>query len=436
MRVLELHSPVKLVQRSKGRTATAAAAYRSASRIECERTGIVHDYTRKRGVEFTALLLPDEAPDWAHDRAKLWNAAELREKHPRAQTAREMEVSFPTEFNREQRREAGLQIAQLLIARYGAAVDAAWHEPNRKGDERNHHAHFQFTTRRFENGGWAKAKDRTLDDLYGKGAEEITALRQGVAGILNNIAARDRLGVYVEHLNFEKRGLDQEPTQHVGPIATQMERRGVQTDIGNRNRRVKARNEQRRKLREEKKVVDIALERERLRLKQQEEQKRQADRRKQSPAPAVTEDHRSQAQPQEDPYAAFYREAQERRQAMLAELDRKHGAGEKELQRDIARLHQSLDTGGLVRLWRNFTGRTQQDKDQLRKLTDALDDIGRQRQAAHDAFERDRQVRLDAIRRQQEEARSQERQIIEQQQGIKQQQNIDRPRSPGLGRGR
>ena len=62
MRVIELHSPLRVVQRSKGRTATAAAAYRAAERIECERTGQVHDYTRKQGVEHKALLLPDNAP--------------------------------------------------------------------------------------------------------------------------------------------------------------------------------------------------------------------------------------------------------------------------------------------------------------------------------------------------------------------------------------
>ena len=72
------HLSVKTVKRSAGRSATAAAAYRSASIIACEREGREHDYTAKRGVEACFILAPDDAPDWAQDRAALWNAAEAR----------------------------------------------------------------------------------------------------------------------------------------------------------------------------------------------------------------------------------------------------------------------------------------------------------------------------------------------------------------------
>ena len=70
------HLSVKTIKRSAGRSATAAAAYRAGELIACEREGRVHDYSRKAGVEEAFILAPDEAPDWAQDRAALWNAAE------------------------------------------------------------------------------------------------------------------------------------------------------------------------------------------------------------------------------------------------------------------------------------------------------------------------------------------------------------------------
>jgi hypothetical protein len=78
------HCSVKAISRSAGRSATAAAAYRSAGRIEDERQGTIHDYTRKGGVVVTGIALPDGAPEWARDRSALWNAAEAAEKRKNA----------------------------------------------------------------------------------------------------------------------------------------------------------------------------------------------------------------------------------------------------------------------------------------------------------------------------------------------------------------
>ena len=73
------HLSVKTIKRSAGRSATAAAAYRVGERIECQREGRVHDYTRKQGIEETFILTPKDAPDWASDRSRLWNEAEASE---------------------------------------------------------------------------------------------------------------------------------------------------------------------------------------------------------------------------------------------------------------------------------------------------------------------------------------------------------------------
>ena len=93
------HLSVKTVSRSAGRSATAAAAYRAGVKITDERTGEIHDYTRKGGVESAAVILPDNAPEWARDRAQLWNAAEQAEKRKNSTVAREFEIALPAELS-------------------------------------------------------------------------------------------------------------------------------------------------------------------------------------------------------------------------------------------------------------------------------------------------------------------------------------------------
>ena len=126
------HLSVKAVSRSAGRTATAAAAYRAGCEIADERTGEIHDYTRKGGVESAEIVLPDGAPEWATDRAKLWNAAELAEKRKDACVAREFEVALPAELSPAARRGLALDFAKDMANREGCAVDVAIHAPVKK----------------------------------------------------------------------------------------------------------------------------------------------------------------------------------------------------------------------------------------------------------------------------------------------------------------
>ena len=231
MRVNELHASAKQVQRSSGRSSVAAAAYRSGELIVDERTGIVHDYTKKSGVEFSRIYVPDNAPDWARDRSTLWNAVEFKENRSNSCTASELEVAFPYEFNALQRREAGDMISTEIMRRYGCAVDIAYHQPNREGDERNFHAHILFTTRSFDEDtkdGWSKNKYRdlasdkiTIDgEKTTRGKEEVKSLRAFTSDAMNRIAERDNLDVRTEHLSFAARGIDKEPTQKMGYMAT------------------------------------------------------------------------------------------------------------------------------------------------------------------------------------------------------------------------
>ena len=96
------HCTIKLVQRSKGKSVVAAAAYRSGTKMVNEWDGMTHDYTRKGGVVHAEIMLPAHAPPEFQDRAILWNSVEQIEKSKDSQLAREVEVALPVELSREQ----------------------------------------------------------------------------------------------------------------------------------------------------------------------------------------------------------------------------------------------------------------------------------------------------------------------------------------------
>ena len=177
------HLSVKTIKRGAGRSATAAAAYRSASVIACEREGRMHDYTAKRGVEARFILAPTDAPEWAQDRAVLWNAAAARETRSNSVTAREWELALPSEISDAARIDIARAFAQALVDRYGVAADVAIHAPYREGDQRNHHAHILTTTRALTS-DWLTDKTRILD-AASTGGPEIEAMRGYWAATMN-----------------------------------------------------------------------------------------------------------------------------------------------------------------------------------------------------------------------------------------------------------
>lgn len=218
------HLSVKTISRTAGRSSTAAAAYRAGVEITDERTGEIHDYRRKAGVESAELFLPDGAPEWASDRAKLWNAAEQSEKRKNSTVAREFEVALPSELSADQRRKLAHDFARELVKRHGFAVDVAIHAPGKEGDTRNHHAHILCTTRKLTAEGFTE-KTRELDDRA-TGAQEVTHWREQWAGLTNAALERAGHAVRVDHRSLEMQGIDREPAIHLGPSATAIERRG------------------------------------------------------------------------------------------------------------------------------------------------------------------------------------------------------------------
>ena len=160
------HFDASVISRSKGRSATAAAAYRTAEVINDHRTGEVHDYSRKGGVLHTEIIAPDHAPAWVHDRSALWNAVEDVERRKDAQVAREVRVALPSELTTEQNADLVRAFVREQFVARGMIADVAIHAPGREGDQRNHHAHIMLTTREIGPEGFgAKERDWNAKEL-------------------------------------------------------------------------------------------------------------------------------------------------------------------------------------------------------------------------------------------------------------------------------
>lgn len=188
---------MKVFSRAKGHSAVAAAAYRSGLRIVDQRTGVAHDYKRRHGVVAVEMFAPFGSPPWARDASRLFVEAELAENRINSRVARELQVALPCELDPKQRTALVAELAGTLVRRYGVAVMAATHEPSGKGDERNVHTHFLFTTRRVEPSGFGP-KVRMLDEKK-RGAEELAFLRCRVAELTNAALAAAGFGERVDH---------------------------------------------------------------------------------------------------------------------------------------------------------------------------------------------------------------------------------------------
>lgn len=251
------HLSVKTISRSAGRTATAAAAYRAGVEITDERTGEVHDYTRKAGVSSTDLVLPSGAPEWATDRAALWNAAEQSEKRKNSTVAREFEIALPGELSADQRRELAVTFAREIAERHKCAVDVAIHLPGKEGDNRNHHAHVLTTTRRLGPDGFGE-KCRELDDQK---SGEVQHWRQRWGELANAALERAGHAQRLDHRSHADRGLMPETAGiHLGPTATAIERKGRTSERGERNREIRAAKVEIIQAQRERKAVGAAIE--------------------------------------------------------------------------------------------------------------------------------------------------------------------------------
>lgn len=245
---------LKVFSRAKGQSATAAAAYRAGLRIADERTGIVHDYSRRSGVDSVFTHAPPDAPLWASDPLNLWSKAEMAETRMNSRVARELVVALPAELDGSQRKELSVAVSQLLVDRYSVAVMAALHAPGKGGDDRNHHCHFLMTTRAVGPEGFG-AKVRLLDD-QATGPAEVKALRESIALLINQHLASagksarvDARSLVAQAHDAAQRGdmeavarLVRAPQRHEGKAATAARRRGERTGAREANSSIRTDN--------------------------------------------------------------------------------------------------------------------------------------------------------------------------------------------------
>lgn len=230
----------------------ASSAYRAGVALVDERTGLAHDYTRRDGVVSAEIVLPDGG---TADRSVLWNAAEAAEKRKDGRTAREWVIALPSELDDDDRRELARSFGVELARRYGVAVDVAVHAPDRGGDQRNHHAHVLTTTRQVERTptGVVLGEKATIEQSdtkrraagLGPAADDVTAIRGLWEEMANAALERAGRGERIDRRSLAAQGIEREPTIHLGPVATEMERRGRPGERSAQNDRVKANNTER-----------------------------------------------------------------------------------------------------------------------------------------------------------------------------------------------
>lgn len=240
------HLNAQVGGRSKGRSAVAAAAYRSGTRLEItsERalaSKRIQDYTRRDAVLAEGIMIPKRAPRWMKNREKLWNAVEDSEIRKDAQLFREIDLALPHMLPLEIQQKLLEGFIQQQFVSRGMVADYAIHGPTRHNDERNIHAHIMLTLRDIEADGFGKKnrdwnKKNLLEEWREAWANEVNTL------LAANEATRE---YYVDHRSYKDRGIDQIPTKMLGTKKAMLERMGIRTDVGIFNEKARAYNVER-----------------------------------------------------------------------------------------------------------------------------------------------------------------------------------------------
>ena len=254
------HCNISIVSRGKGKSAVAAAAYRSGEKLTNEWDGMTHDYTRKGGVVHTEIMLPPHAPPSFSDRSTLWNSVELYEKAGNAQLAREIDAALPIELSREEQIRLVREYCSSQFVSKGMCVDFAIHDT----DSGNPHCHIMLTMRPLdERGAWAAKSKKEYDldengerirlpsgrykthklDLTGWNDKGNALLwRKAWADISNSYLEHAGSTERIDHRSNAERGIDEIPTVHMGVVACQMEKKGIATEKGELNRAIRKSN--------------------------------------------------------------------------------------------------------------------------------------------------------------------------------------------------
>lgn len=254
------HHDIAIIKRSSRRSAVASAAYQSGERLFSEYDQKQKYYSHKSEIVHKEILLPPHAPPEYADRNTLWNAAEATEKQWNSQLARRIILAIPREIPPEQYADLLRDYCREFFVSKGMIADFAIHD---KGDG-NPHAHILLTMRALdENGKWLPKSRKVYDlDEYGeriklpsgrwKSHKEDTVdwndqskaelWRQGWADTVNRYLEAAGRTERLDLRSYARQEIDKIPTVHMGAAVSHMEKKGIQTDIGNLNRDIQAAN--------------------------------------------------------------------------------------------------------------------------------------------------------------------------------------------------
>ena len=257
------HLEIRIVQRSKGSSAVAGAAYQAGEKLFSEYDQKHKDHRRKQHeVVYTEIMLPSHAPPEYADRAMLWNSAEEVEKQWNSQLARRFVVALPREVPLEMCPQMLQEYCREYFVSKGMCCDFAIHDPDPPGH--NPHCHIMLTMRAIDENGkwmpksrkvydldengeriklpsgrWKSHKEETVDWNEQYHAEE---WRHGWEVIQNKYLELAGSAERVDMRSYERQGLDIIPTVHMGAAVCALERKGIETNVGNLNRDIKAAN--------------------------------------------------------------------------------------------------------------------------------------------------------------------------------------------------
>ena len=256
------HLEIRIVQRSKGSSAVAGAAYQAGEKLFSEYDQKMKNYLYKKEVVYTEVMLPTNAPPGYADRATLWNAAEDAEKQWNSQLARRFVVALPREVPLEMCPKMMQEYCREHFVSKGMCCDFAIHDPDPPGH--NPHCHIMLTMRaidengkwlpksrkvydldengeriRLPSGNWKSHKEDTVDWNEQYHAEE---WRHGWELVQNKYLELAGSPERVDMRSYERQGLDKIPTVHMGAAVCALERKEIETNIGNLNRDIKAAN--------------------------------------------------------------------------------------------------------------------------------------------------------------------------------------------------
>jgi Ti-type conjugative transfer relaxase TraA len=219
MAIYHLH--VKVIGRKSGSSAVASAAYRSGSRLRDERLDRSHDFSGKRGVVHSEVMLPENAPQAWRDRERLWNDVEAFEVRKDAQLAREIEFAIPREMSERDGIELARDFVRGEFVDRGMIADLNVHWDMSEDGMPKPHAHVMLTMRAVdENGFGQKVRDWNRTEM-------VERWRERWAEIANERLAELDIDARIDHRSLEAQGIALEPQSQVGAPAKRIEDRGI-----------------------------------------------------------------------------------------------------------------------------------------------------------------------------------------------------------------